>query len=331
MKKSIIKATAMAVLTAVVVTCFPIDSVKAAPVVSAGGALAAGNGYSLHDIRAKKARNAAKKSAVSNHAKITEPKAGKTIQLQDTNDKISVVSDAGDVLAELQDDSYTMKIPQLLDETVIEKVETPASKAVNEGVTVNGVAVVGSASEAAKIEITSSEDSGENDNGTDEADDNGENDTEATEDDVKDGNADASNPVIDIKPDTEVEEGAEDLSDRVIAECDGYVRVRATPDEEGEIVGKLYNHSAGTWLGKEGDWYKIESGNVVGYVKGEYVKTGHAAVQLAAEVGQRMAKVTTTTLKIRSVLLSTIVPFFLTSDNAVPIPSGLPVASTTTS
>ena len=89
------------------------------------------------------------------------------------------------------------------------------------------------------------------------------------------------------------------MTSTVIAKVDGYVNVRETPDENGEIVGKLYNHSAGEWLGKEGDWYKISSGSVVGYVKGEYVVTGQAAVKLAEEVGVRTATVHTTTLRIR--------------------------------
>ncbi|MBQ6320023.1 MAG: SH3 domain-containing protein [Lachnospiraceae bacterium] len=133
---------------------------------------------------------------------------------------------------------------------------------------------------------------------------NGGDDTELAEGDNTAENADVSeteaNPTIDIKPESQdVEEGEEDLSDQVIAVVDGYVNVRSMPDEDSEIVGKLYNHSAGTWLDKQGDWYKIESGNVVGFVKGEYVKTGQAAVKLAAEVGQRTATVHTTTLKIR--------------------------------
>ena len=48
-------------------------------------------------------------------------------------------------------------IPQLVDENSITKVETPSSKAVTQSETIGGVSVVGSASEAAKIEITSTD------------------------------------------------------------------------------------------------------------------------------------------------------------------------------
>ncbi|MBR2530530.1 MAG: C40 family peptidase [Lachnospiraceae bacterium] len=182
------------------------------------------------------------------------------------------------------------------DETQIAKVETPSSKAVAEGTTIDGVAVVGSASEGATIEITDEAAPAGKDGM------NGGDDTElAEEESSQDKKAEEeANPSIDVKPEAQdVEEGEEDLSDKVIAVVDGYVNVRSEPDENSEVVGKLYNHSAGTWLDKQGDWYKIESGNVVGFVKGEYVQTGQAAVKLAAEVGQRLATVHTTTLKIR--------------------------------
>lgn len=71
------------------------------------------------------------------------------------------------------------------------------------------------------------------------------------------------------------------------------------PSEEGEILGKLYDKSVGNFIQEEDGWYKITSGNVTGYVKGEYCVTGEEAVALAKEVGTRVATVTTTTLKVR--------------------------------
>lgn len=71
------------------------------------------------------------------------------------------------------------------------------------------------------------------------------------------------------------------------------------PSEEGEIIGKLYDKSVGTFLSEENGWYKIKSGSVTGYVKGEYCVTGDDAVELAKAVGTRIATVTTTTLKVR--------------------------------
>ncbi|MBQ2802733.1 MAG: C40 family peptidase [Lachnospiraceae bacterium] len=86
----------------------------------------------------------------------------------------------------------------------------------------------------------------------------------------------------------------------VIAQVNDYVNVRSIPSEEGEILGKLYDDSVGTFISEENGWYQITSGSVTGYVKGEYCVTGEEAVALAKEVGTRIATVTTTTLKVRT-------------------------------
>lgn len=92
----------------------------------------------------------------------------------------------------------------------------------------------------------------------------------------------------------------ETFANLVIAQVNAYVNVRSLPSEEGEILGKLYDDSVGLLLGEEDGWYQISSGSVTGYVKAEYCVTGDAAVELAKEVGTRIAKVTTTTLKVRT-------------------------------
>lgn len=86
----------------------------------------------------------------------------------------------------------------------------------------------------------------------------------------------------------------------VIAQVNRYVNIRSMPSEEGEIVGKLYDKSVGTFIAEENGWYQITSGTVTGYVKAEYCVTGEAAVELAREVGMRMATVNTTTLYVRT-------------------------------
>lgn len=99
------------------------------------------------------------------------------------------------------------------------------------------------------------------------------------------------------KASAEAEE--EQFKSLVIAQVNDYVNVRDIPSEEGEIVGKLYDESVGHFIEEENGWYKITSGNCTGYVKGEYCVTGEDAVELAKEVGTRIATVTTTTLKVR--------------------------------
>ncbi len=96
-------------------------------------------------------------------------------------------------------------------------------------------------------------------------------------------------------------EEPEEMSFRnlVIAQVNDYVNVRNMPSEEGEIIGKLYDDSVGTFVSEENGWYQITSGSVTGYVKGEFCVTGQDAVALAKEVGTRIATVNTTTLKVR--------------------------------
>ena len=113
----------------------------------------------------------------------------------------------------------------------------------------------------------------------------------------------ATGAVIDKKTEeqkSEEEKEEELFKTLVIAQVDHYVNVRDNPSEEGEIVGKLYDKSVGTFIEEDNGWYKIKSGKVEGYVKAEFCVTGDEAVELAKKVGTRMATVTTTTLHVRS-------------------------------
>ena len=92
------------------------------------------------------------------------------------------------------------------------------------------------------------------------------------------------------------EEGFKNL---VIAKVNDYVHVRKEPSTDADIIGKLYDKSAGEFIEEENGWYKIQSGSVTGYVKAEYCVTGEDAIELAKKVGTRVATVDTTTLKVR--------------------------------
>lgn len=98
---------------------------------------------------------------------------------------------------------------------------------------------------------------------------------------------------------TETAEPKSEYADIAIAQVDNYVNVRMEPNTESEVLGKLYNNSAATILETTEDgWYKITSGSVTGYVKCEYVVAGDE--ELARAVSTRYAKVTTTTLYVRT-------------------------------
>ena len=85
----------------------------------------------------------------------------------------------------------------------------------------------------------------------------------------------------------------------IVADVNDYVNIRQEPNTESEIVGKLYDDSVGNIIEISDDWFYIESGKAKGYVKSEYVLTGEAAINKAEEVGIKMARVNTTTLKVR--------------------------------
>ncbi len=89
----------------------------------------------------------------------------------------------------------------------------------------------------------------------------------------------------------------------LISKVTDYLNVRKTPADEGNnnIIGKLPSKAAADILGQEGDWYKIQSGSVTGYVSTnpEYVATGQEAVDLAMNTATLMAVVNTDKLNVR--------------------------------
>lgn len=84
-----------------------------------------------------------------------------------------------------------------------------------------------------------------------------------------------------------------------VASVDGNLNVREKPSTEADVVGKMPNNAGCEILGVEGEWTKISSGEVEGYVKSEYLLSGEAALVRAEEVKQTLATVTTTTLYVR--------------------------------
>lgn len=88
-----------------------------------------------------------------------------------------------------------------------------------------------------------------------------------------------------------------EYADIAVATVTDYVHIRKKPSAESKSLGKLYTNNVGTVIGKKGDWYKIKSGSVTGYVKSDYVKVGDE--KLAKKAGRRVALVETETLKVR--------------------------------
>ncbi|MDE7310326.1 MAG: SH3 domain-containing protein [Eubacterium sp.] len=89
-----------------------------------------------------------------------------------------------------------------------------------------------------------------------------------------------------------------DYANMAVAQVNDYVNIRKKPNENAQLLGKLYSDSVAEVIRKKGDWYKIRSGSVTGYVKGDFIVVGDE--ELIKSVGVQIAKVNTTTLKVRS-------------------------------
>ncbi len=92
--------------------------------------------------------------------------------------------------------------------------------------------------------------------------------------------------------------------DIAISKVNGSVNIRSEANTTSGVTGKIYNNSAATILetvdGEDGQWYKIQSGNVTGYIKAEYFVTGAEAEQKATQVGTTYGTVHgTPTLRLR--------------------------------
>lgn len=84
-----------------------------------------------------------------------------------------------------------------------------------------------------------------------------------------------------------------------IAKVEGNLNVREGAGEEAELVGKMPGDAGCEILETEGDWTKVQSGEVTGYVKSEYLISGREAREYAKEVSSTIATCTTTTLRVR--------------------------------
>ena len=84
-----------------------------------------------------------------------------------------------------------------------------------------------------------------------------------------------------------------------IAKVNGCLNVRKEAGTDSKVVGKMTNHDACEILKKKGDWVKVSSGKVNGYVKSEYLLTGEEAEKIAEDEIITVATVNTTTLRVR--------------------------------
>lgn len=87
-----------------------------------------------------------------------------------------------------------------------------------------------------------------------------------------------------------------------VSKATNYVNVRKKPSTDSEIVGKLYQGCAANILERlEGNWVKIKSGDVEGYIASDFLAIGDEAEKMADEYATKKATVVNTpTLRVRS-------------------------------
>lgn len=89
------------------------------------------------------------------------------------------------------------------------------------------------------------------------------------------------------------------FADLAMVDVEEVLNVREEPSADSEIVGKMARGDVATVLGFEGEWIKISSGNVNGYIKAEYCKLGDDAEAFAKELNLYFVKSTVSGLRIR--------------------------------
>ncbi len=114
----------------------------------------------------------------------------------------------------------------------------------------------------------------------------------------------AESPKEDEKEETQKEETTKEPESEYknvgISIANNYVNIRKEPNTNCEILGKLYQGSAATILSSQGEWVKIKSGSVTGYINSKYLAIGFDAEELVDKYGTKYAEVTTRTLNVRT-------------------------------
>ncbi len=85
----------------------------------------------------------------------------------------------------------------------------------------------------------------------------------------------------------------------VMAKVNQYVNIREEANQDAKKLGVLYKDCGGDIIESQGDWTKIQSGEVTGWIKNEYLYFGEEAEKLAEEVGILTAVSQTETLRVR--------------------------------
>ena len=90
------------------------------------------------------------------------------------------------------------------------------------------------------------------------------------------------------------------MTDKAIANVSEYVNIRQSASSSSKQLGKLYHNGIVTVLGTEGDWTKVKTGTMTGYIFSDYLHLGTDALTYGDSIGAYNAVVTANTLNVRT-------------------------------
>ena len=100
--------------------------------------------------------------------------------------------------------------------------------------------------------------------------------------------------------DKEAAKEEENESKLVMANVSQVMNIRVAPEDDAEKIGVLYKDCGGKMIEQKDGWTKIESGDVVGWAKDEYLLFDDEAKELAQEVGVQLVSSKEDALNIRT-------------------------------
>lgn len=86
----------------------------------------------------------------------------------------------------------------------------------------------------------------------------------------------------------------------IVTVSEGKVNIRSEASTEGKIVGKIGRDAGCDILEDQGEWLKIKSGKVEGFIKADYVLKGSAALEKASTLLKPVVNVNTDGLRVRT-------------------------------
>lgn len=113
-------------------------------------------------------------------------------------------------------------------------------------------------------------------------------------------NADVQKSDVTVVAAAQEKEKNPEWSNRLMANVDEFLYVRAAADAEADIVGKMRKGDVAEVTGEENGWYQITSGNVNGFVSADYCVVGDEAFDLASSVCKTYAEAKEGGIRIRS-------------------------------